>query len=110
MRGVLCSRLRKEDIVIHGAARGADSMAGRIAKEIGCEVLAFPAHWEHKGCPADCKEIEGKIAGNIRNGKMLKEGKPELVLAFHVDIEHSRGTKDMIRRAKWAKVPVELFP
>jgi len=31
---------------------------------------------------------------------MLDCEKPELVIAFHENIENSKGTKDMIRRAK----------
>jgi hypothetical protein len=39
----------------------------------------------------------------------LDEGKPDLVLAFHNDIEHSKGTADMVRRAARAGVRVEVI-
>lgn len=92
-------------VVIHGAARGADSIAGTIAmawahefpKRVG--VLPYPAQWG----------MYGKAAGVIRNQQMLTEGRPELVLAFHNDIEHSKGTGDMVRRARRAGLPVEVI-
>jgi len=37
---------------------------------------------------------------------MLDEGQPDLVVYFHDDIENSKGTKDMITRAKKDKVKV----
>ena len=48
--------------------------------------------------PADWKTF-GKAAGPIRNRKMLDEGLPDVVIAFHEDIERSKGTKNMISQA-----------
>lgn len=62
------------------------------------EHLPFPADWE----------TFGKAAGPIRNKRMLYEGKPDVVWAFHDDLYKSRGTSDMIARAKKADVPVYL--
>ena len=31
---------------------------------------------------------------------MLNEGNPDLILAFHNDIENSKGTKNMVMQAK----------
>lgn len=70
-------------IIIHGAARGADSLASSVAKQLGIPVLKFPALWEKYG----------RAAGPIRNQQMLDEGDPNFVLAFHDDIEHSKGTR-----------------
>ena len=84
--------------VIEGAARGADQMAGEIASGMGIPVVEYPAQWG----------LYGKAAGNIRNQQMLDEGKPDFILAFHNDIQHSKGTKDMIARAKH-KIPVILI-
>ena len=58
--------------VIHGAAIGADSLAALWAKKVGKQGLPYPADWEK----------HGKSAGPIRNAKMLREGKPDLVVAF----------------------------
>jgi hypothetical protein len=39
---------------------------------------------------------------------MLTEGSPDLVLAFHDDLERSKGTKHMVGIARKAKVPVRV--
>jgi hypothetical protein len=81
--------LLKTTIIIHGDARGADSLAGNLATSLKMKVLKFPAEWDKYG----------KAAGPIRNQQMLDKGKPCLVVYFHKDIENSRGTKDMIKLA-----------
>lgn len=73
--------------VIHGAARGADQIAGEEAKKLGFTVREFPADWS-----------KGRSAGPIRNRQMLDE-KPDFVLAFHPDIKSSKGTADTVREA-----------
>ena len=82
--------------LVEGEQRGADAIARELAKMYGLKVLPFPAKWEEYG----------KAAGPIRNQQMLDEGKPDLVAFFHLNLEHSRGTKDMITRARKAKVAV----
>lgn len=86
-------------VVIHGAARGADTLAHQWAIGAGVPVLPFPADWA----------THGKAAGPIRNTRMLAEGMPTLVLAFHDDIEASKGTRDMVSRAKRANVPTYVL-
>ena len=81
-------------VIIHGCARGADTMAGDWAKANGLMVLEYPALWSQ----------HGRAAGPIRNRQMLDEGKPELVLAFHENIRESKGTRDMVRQASKAGV------
>lgn len=91
---------RDEDfVIIHGAAKGADSIAGEIAREQGVKEEAFPAKWEK----------HGKAAGPIRNQQMLTEGKPDLVLAFHDNIEKSKGTRDMVAKAKRAGIETRVY-
>lgn len=85
------------EVVIHGAADGADSIAGSVAKGLGIKVMEFPANWEKFG----------KSAGPIRNQDMLDEGKPDLVIAF--PDRESRGTWDMVRRAKREGVEVRVI-
>jgi hypothetical protein len=91
-------RMRQTDdrhriaVVIHGAAKGADRMAGTWADLNGRQQLAFPADWDELG----------RRAGGVRNGVMLREGKPDLVLAFPGGV----GTNDMIRKAVAMGVPV----
>jgi len=82
------------DTVIEGEARGADTIARNEARLCGMEVVKFPADWK----------LYHKAAGAIRNKQMLVEGKPDLVLAFHSDIERSKGTKLMLKLAQDAGV------
>ena len=85
--------------VIEGGATGADSIAGEIAREMGLTVYEYPAKWA----------TYGKAAGPVRNAEMLVDGKPDLVLAFHDNLSTSRGTRDMVQRARKAGVPVEVI-
>ena len=82
--------------VVEGAARGADRMARFHAEQLGFEVKEFPAHWDDSG----------KSAGVRRNQQMLDEGRPDRVMYFHNDLDNSKGTADMVRRAHRAGVPV----
>ena len=88
----------REITVVHGAARGADTLAGEAAKRCGFAVEEYPADWRQWG----------KRAGPIRNQRMLDEGKPQIVHAFHDHILDSKGTRDMIYRALGAGLPVYL--
>jgi hypothetical protein len=87
-------------LVIDGAAKGADTIGNTVAKAMDLPTKRFPAKWEQYG----------KKAGPIRNGQMLTEGKPDLVLAFHNDITKSKGTRDMLKRCIKAGVPFALYP
>lgn len=80
------------ELLIHGAAPGADSLAAdwALSRDILCQ--AYPADWE----------MYGKGAGPIRNTKMLIEGRPHLVIAFHGD----KGTRNMVDQATTRGVPV----
>lgn len=80
--------------IIHGGASGADMLAGRFAVRNGIPVTVFPADWK----------AHRKAAGPIRNSQMLREGRPDMVVAF----KGGRGTADMVKKAKAAGVPVVL--
>jgi len=71
--------------LMHGDASGADRLAGQWAVSRGVLVEAYAADWKNLG----------RIAGPIRNKKMLEE-KPDLVVAF----PGGKGTADMISKAK----------
>lgn len=92
-------RQMEPKVVIHGAARGADTLAGRVAKRLGIPVLEYPAQWRKYG----------RAAGPIRNQHMLVAGQPTHVCAFHDDIEHSKGTRDMLHRARNAGIGTTLL-
>lgn len=85
--------------VIHGAAKGADSMAASAAHRHGVDCEDYPADWD----------THGKAAGAIRNQRMLDEGRPDVVFAFTDDLAASKGTADMVRRARKAGLPVYVI-
>lgn len=85
----------KITVLIHGAARGADSLAEAWAISRFVRSQAFPVH------PKDW-EVHGLSAGHLRNAKMLLVGKPDLVVAF----QGGKGTRNMIKQALDAGVEV----
>lgn len=68
--------------VIHGAAKGADWLAGEVAKAAGYPVFTFPADWN----------THGKAAGPLRNQAMAN--------AAHscIALPGGSGTADMVKR------------
>lgn len=85
--------------IIEGGAKGADSIAGLWATASSLPNLHFPAQWD----------VHGKAAGPIRNQQMLDEGKPTEVWAFiNKPLAQSKGTYDMVTRAKKAGLPVHV--
>ena len=88
-------RIANVSVLIHGGCRGAAVMAARIGHRLGWEVECFPADWDGLG----------RKAGPIRNQQMLDEGFPQVVLAFHNNLERSTGTLDMVKRARGIGVP-----
>lgn len=79
-------------VVIHGGARGTDMLADVAARGLGIQVEIYKANWDK----------HGKSAGPIRNVEMLKNGKPDAVLAF----PGGKGTAHMMMIAEKAGVPV----
>ena len=93
------NQLLNVEVIIEGDARGADKLAGEVATELKIELLKIPAKWG----------LYKRAAGPIRNIEMLNSGKPDFVLAFHDDIEKSKGTKHMISIALKASIPVYVI-
>jgi hypothetical protein len=85
------SRLRPH-IIINGGAEGADELARAWAHYHGKLCLTYPAEWRRYG----------RAAGPMRNQRMLDEGQPDALLAA----PGSRGTADMVRRARACGLPV----
>jgi hypothetical protein len=83
-------------VLIHGAARGADSIAAQVADGWGWRIRAYPAEWGRYG----------RAAGAMRNQRMLDVERFGLVIVFL----GGRGTADMIARAKRAGVAVQKIP
>lgn len=82
----------KIDVLIHGGARGADTLCAQVADELGITTVEYPADWK----------AHGRGAGPRRNQQMIDEGQPDLCLAY----PGGRGTADMVRRCKKADIPV----
>lgn len=98
MRDVMHSLWRKMTPVtgvIHGGAKGADTLAGEWANSLMLPVFVYQACWD----------LHGTAAGPIRNQQMLVEGKPDIVVAFLTSsLSQSKGTRDMVARSRKANV------
>jgi hypothetical protein len=99
--------------IIHGGAKGADRFAGWWASDNGVKVRVFYAKWNDIHHPAAVVKHSlrsGKpynvMAGFWRNQKMLKEGQPQLCVAFKKRGAANKGTQDMIDRCVKANVEV----
>jgi hypothetical protein len=108
-RAYLFSALNAIDpsIVIHGACRGADLMACDWAAAHERECHAFPAQWKHLGKAAGPRRNAEMLDYLIRTSRKHDPQLPAMVIAFHPDIDKSKGTKDMVEQARLAGVPVE---
>jgi YspA, cpYpsA-related SLOG family len=99
--GLLASEPGTEEfVVIDGHAAGPDRIAhdwAEFNKDRGVNFECYPANWK----------VSPKGAGPIRNRRMLKEGRPTLVIGFtDDDLAPPSGTYDMMNIARAAKVPV----
>lgn len=81
--------------IIHGGANGVDTMANTWCFNTNTPKLVFPVSKE------DWERV-GNIAGNLRNTKMLEDGKPDMCVAF----PGGRGTADMVAKAQAAGLRV----
>lgn len=93
-------------LLIHGDCRGADKIAGYVGKHLGFELSVKPANWK----------LYGKRAGVLRNLEMIQEAlsyktkaQQVIVLAFHDNIDKSKGTKHCIEQAKAKGLNVLLY-
>lgn len=66
----------------HGQAIGADKIADEWATFHGYPIMKFPAPWN----------VYQKAAGHLRNGVMIKVGRPTFAVAF----KGNQGTANMI--------------
>jgi predicted Rossmann-fold nucleotide-binding protein len=77
--------------LIEGGAKGADALAREWARDNGIAVITCPADWS-----------KGRAAGPMRNTSMLRDHRPDVVVAF----PGGRGTADMVGKAEKAGVRV----
>jgi hypothetical protein len=87
---------KRQVFVVHGAAKGADTIADQIAKGYGMIPEPHPANWSEYH----------RAAGPIRNQQMVDLG-ADICLAFLQP--NSKGTADCIRRAEKAGIPVTIY-
>lgn len=90
-------------LVVHGGCRGADSLADIASRKLGFDVQVYTPEWKKYN----------KFAGIKRNMEMVDRlvslrdsGSECIVLAFHEDINSSKGTKHCIEYAKKYSLPV----
>lgn len=98
------AKLPKETVIVHGACRGADNIAGYVAEKLGLTVRRYPAKWD----------LYGTRAGTLRNQQMLDaEHLPEepydFALCFHKDPGLGIGSRDMKARCDQASIRVDIF-
>jgi hypothetical protein len=79
-------------LLIHGGASGVDSLANAWADERGIPVQVFPVDWENGGL----------ATVPARNTQMLRDGKPDHVVAF----PGGPGTLDLLDRVRAADLPI----
>lgn len=93
----LINSLPADAIVIHGRARGADSIADRAARGRRLRVEGYSADWLQFGSEA----------GSRRNQRMIDVGEPTEGHAFPT--VKSIGTWDMVRRLVSAGIPTLIY-
>lgn len=101
-------------VVVHGGARGADSMADECAKVLGLEVEVHVPNWRDCGNNCDLshkrpREGGGTYcprAGFVRNSHMVDLG-ADILLAFVRN--NSKGATMTIKLAEQAGIPVVRY-
>lgn len=87
--------IRPIDVIIEGAAKGADSLAERWARDTMIPYLGVPAQWDKYG----------NKAGPIRNSEILDIVRPKVCVAF----PGGNGTEDMVLKCRKLGVYVHLI-
>lgn len=90
-----CPWLERVTVVLSGMAAGADTHGAAEARRHGFTVEEYPADWRK----------HGKAAGMIRNQQMA-DNADALIAVWD---GKSRGTADMIRRAKAKGLRVHVY-
>ncbi|MDR2308920.1 MAG: DUF2493 domain-containing protein [Paucimonas sp.] len=85
-------RQRPVRVVIHG---GSQFLGGDIegwAREHGADIVRYPPNWQ----------LHGKLAERLRNVFMLRDSRPDTVLA----LPGGDDTEELLARARGADIPV----
>jgi YspA, cpYpsA-related SLOG family len=94
----LLARYGPDLTIVHGGAPGVDQSFSVACRKLGITAEPHVADW--KGL--------GNVAGPRHNQEMVESG-ADLCIALHQTLETSRGTKDCIRQALTAGIPVYLI-
>jgi hypothetical protein len=87
--------VRATEVIVHGDAPGADSLADQWARRNGFHVVRIPAHWDENA----------HRAGPMRNAVIAA-----LPLAKLIAFPGGHGTADMVAKARAAGIPVVEVP
>jgi hypothetical protein len=88
-------RCSRPSTVLHGHSTGVDQLVSIYAQLFRLNEMRFPAQWR----------TYGAAAAGLRNDQMFAYGKPDLVLLFPNDVNG----EDILRRARAARVPVDMI-
>jgi len=94
-------------LIVHGDAKGTDTVAKEWGKREGLQVEAHKARWHDMSAPGAYRvpgTAHNANAGKDRNQKMADAG-ADLCLAF----PGGNGTADMVRRASRAGIRVVMM-
>ncbi len=94
----LLARYGPDMVIIHGGACGVDEAFAKACRKLG--VVAEPHLADSKGL--------GNVAGPARNRAMVRSG-ADMCIAVHGSLATSKGTKDCVRQALAAGIPVFLI-
>lgn len=86
-------------LVVSGGCRGADYICAEACRRLGIDFAEFPANWTGRK----------KSAGPVRNSIMFNVTQPNLVIAFHHNLDESKGTKNMVDYASKKGCSVEVI-
>lgn len=81
--------------LIEGGCSGADRIARKLATEYGWTIITEKADWS-----------QGRMAGPIRNTKMIEKHKPNIALCFRKN--NSRGTADCVNKLRKYGIHLQL--
>lgn len=76
-------------VIIQGGAPGTDRLAAKYADVHAIPLVTYPALWR-----------QGKKAGPLRNAFMLRDSRPDIVIAF----PGGRGTDNMVLLAESSRI------
>lgn len=93
------AELPSDATIIHGNESGADSFVKEAAIRLGMHRMEFATQ--------DTREAHPDPDRPTRAIAMLNE-KPDLVIAFHRNLDQSKGTIQILKEAKNRNIPIQL--